>query len=61
MFSQLRVQGLLKSGAMNYEDRPLFYEIYQSFKPLKERKYNEPAPAGIKIRPIFYSEDTERA
>ena len=55
-----RVTGLLKTGAMRWQDRPLFYDIYTAFPPLKEHKYMEDPP-NIKLREIFYEEDKERA
>jgi small subunit ribosomal protein S23 len=55
------VQGLLKSGAMKYEDRPIFYEIYKAFPPLKEPQFHDKVDPNIKIRPIFYAEDEQRA
>lgn len=45
---------------MRWEDRPLFYDIYKAFPPLKEHKFMEDAPQ-IKVREIFYAEDQERA
>ncbi|CRK92988.1 CLUMA_CG006535, isoform A [Clunio marinus] len=56
-----RIQGLLKSGAMKHEDRPIFYNIYEAFPPLKEPKYGERPDMTIAIKPIFYNEDQERA
>lgn len=56
-----RVTGLLKSGAMKHEDRPIFYEIYKAFPPLKEPKYAQPVDKKLVIKPIFYAEDQERA
>jgi small subunit ribosomal protein S23 len=55
------VSGLLKSGALKWEERPLFYDIYTAFPPLKERKYKEPVADEKPLRPIFYPEDKERA
>ncbi|KAG5680438.1 hypothetical protein PVAND_009946 [Polypedilum vanderplanki] len=55
-----RVTGLLRAGAMKWEDRPLFYDIYTAFPPIKENVYMEEAPK-IKVREIFYAEDQERA
>ncbi|CAG9804221.1 unnamed protein product [Chironomus riparius] len=55
-----RVSGLIRAGALKWEDRPLFYDIYTAFPPLKEHKYKEDPP-NIKLRNIFYEEDKERA
>ena len=46
---------------MKYDDRPMFFEIYKAFPPLKERKYFEKPDYETKVRPIFYTEDKERA
>ena len=45
---------------MRWQDRPLFYDIYTAFPPLKEHKFKEDAP-DMKVREIFYAEDNERA
>lgn len=45
---------------MRYEDRPLFYDIYIAFPPLKEHKFKEDAPK-MELKEIFYAEDKERA
>ena len=55
-----RISGLLRAGAMKWEDRPLFYDIYTAFPPLEEIKYME-EPVKTKVRTIFYEEDKERA
>ncbi|PSN32212.1 28S ribosomal protein S23, partial [Blattella germanica] len=55
-----RVKGLLKSGAMKEEDKPMWYEIYKAFPPKYEPRYDRPAP-DIPIRKIFYPEDIIRA
>lgn len=47
---------------MKHEDRPIFYDIYQAFPPLKDRQYFEEIdPKKHPIRPIFYFEDKTRA
>lgn len=51
---------MLRAGALKWNDRPLFYDIYTAFPPLKEHKYMEDPP-NIKLRNIFYEEDKERA
>lgn len=61
IFATDRVNGLLKSGALKPEDRPIFFDIYKAFPPLKEPRYGVEPDPNIKIRPIFYPEDTERA
>jgi hypothetical protein len=45
---------------MKWEDRPLFYDIYTAFPPLKQHAYME-EPPKMKVRALFYSEDEERA
>ncbi|CAO1400510.1 unnamed protein product [Diamesa hyperborea] len=54
-----RVQGLLKSGALKFEDRPIWYDVYKTFPPITEPRY-ESEPNNIKIQPIFYEEDKLR-
>ncbi|XP_072931871.1 small ribosomal subunit protein mS23 isoform X2 [Epargyreus clarus] len=41
-----RAEGLLKRGAMKPDDRPLWFDVYKAFPP---------------IRPILYKEDVVRA
>lgn len=55
-----RVTGLLKTGAMKPDDRPLWYELYEAFPPKLEPRYDRPAP-NVPIRNIFYEEDVARA
>ncbi|XP_005181592.2 small ribosomal subunit protein mS23 [Musca domestica] len=55
-----RVSGLLRSGAMKPEDKPLWYEVYAAFPPKLEPRFDRPAPQ-IPIRNIFYEEDQVRA
>ncbi|XP_075150211.1 mitochondrial ribosomal protein S23 [Haematobia irritans] len=55
-----RVSGLLRSGAMKPEDKPLWYDIYETFPPKLEPRFDRPAPQ-IAIKNIFYEEDTIRA
>lgn len=54
-----RVSGLIKSGAMKFEDRPIWYDIYQKLPPDSEPKFDQ-KPDLTPIRPIFYAEDKER-
>lgn len=55
-----RTTGLIKSGALRFEDRPLWYDLYEAFPPKEEPRYDRPAP-NIKLRQIFYEEDKIRA
>ncbi|XP_055677898.1 28S ribosomal protein S23, mitochondrial [Lutzomyia longipalpis] len=55
-----RTTGLLRSGAMKPEDKPLWYEIYQAFPPKAEPRFDRPAP-NTSVRDIFYPEDVVRA
>ncbi|XP_058462615.1 small ribosomal subunit protein mS23 [Malaya genurostris] len=55
-----RTQGLLRTGAMKWDDRPLWYDIVNAFPPKKEPCYDRPAP-NVTLRPIFYTEDQIRA
>ena len=56
----LRVQGLLRSGALKQQDKPLWVEVYEAFPPEIEPKYGRSTPE-IPIRQILYSEDVVRA
>ncbi|CAD6997173.1 probable 28S ribosomal protein S23, mitochondrial [Ceratitis capitata] len=55
-----RVNGLIKAGAMRFEDRPIWYDLYTAYPPKLEPRYDRPAP-DIKIKNIFYAEDVIRA
>ncbi|XP_059619725.1 small ribosomal subunit protein mS23 [Phlebotomus argentipes] len=55
-----RTTGLLRTGAIKPEDKPLWYDIYQAFPPKEEPRYDRPAPK-TEIRDIFYPEDVVRA
>nr|CAI5823206.1 unnamed protein product [Callosobruchus analis] len=55
-----RTTGLLQSGALNWADRPLWYDIYEAFPPKEEPRYDRPAP-NMKLKQIFYKEDKIRA
>ncbi|CAB0020785.1 unnamed protein product [Nesidiocoris tenuis] len=55
-----RITNLIRTGAMKLDERPLWYEVYQSFPPATPPRYDNPAPAG-EIRKIFYPEDLIRA
>ncbi|XP_049547826.1 28S ribosomal protein S23, mitochondrial [Anopheles darlingi] len=55
-----RTQGLLRSGAMKFDERPLWYDVVTAFPPKEEPRFDRPAPR-VDVRPIFYQEDTIRA
>ncbi|XP_058813563.1 small ribosomal subunit protein mS23 [Topomyia yanbarensis] len=55
-----RTQGLLRAGAMKWEDRPLWYDVVAAFPPKEEPRFDRPAPK-VKVRSIFYAEDKIRA
>ncbi|XP_055534016.1 probable 28S ribosomal protein S23, mitochondrial [Wyeomyia smithii] len=55
-----RTQGLLRSGAMKWDDRPLWYDVVVAFPPKEEPRYDRPAP-NVPLRSIFYAEDKIRA
>ncbi|XP_015518314.1 small ribosomal subunit protein mS23 isoform X1 [Neodiprion pinetum] len=55
-----RTSGLLRSGAMKEEDKPLWFDIYEAFQPKDEPRFDRPISTG-NIREIFYEEDVIRA
>ncbi|XP_045461105.1 28S ribosomal protein S23, mitochondrial [Harmonia axyridis] len=55
-----RSKGLIKNGAKRWEDRPLWFDIYESFPPKEEPTFSRPAP-NLQLRQIFYQEDRIRA
>ncbi|KAH9510465.1 Structural constituent of ribosome [Dermatophagoides farinae] len=55
-----RYTGLIKSGAVLKENRPIWYDVYQHFPPSVEPLAIRPEPE-IEIKPIFYPEDILRS
>ncbi|XP_031337315.1 probable 28S ribosomal protein S23, mitochondrial [Photinus pyralis] len=55
-----RTKGLLQSTAIHWDDRPLWYDLYEAFPPLEEPRFDRPAP-NITLKKIFYEEDKIRA
>ncbi|XP_060522209.1 small ribosomal subunit protein mS23 [Cylas formicarius] len=55
-----RVSGLIQSGALNWQDRPLWFDIYKAFPPKEEPQFDRPVP-NMKLKKIFYEEDRIRA
>ncbi|XP_014245407.1 probable 28S ribosomal protein S23, mitochondrial [Cimex lectularius] len=55
-----RITGLIKSGAMKLEDRPIWYEVYEAFPPETPPLYSQKV-SDKPIRDIFYPEDKIRA
>nr|CAB3264001.1 28S ribosomal protein S23, mitochondrial-like [Phallusia mammillata] len=65
----LRTKSLLLSGMLKHEKRPLWYDVYEAFPPVKEPKYvPDPSPDNFGLNTfvddvpkIFYHEDWVRA
>ncbi|CAH8451122.1 unnamed protein product [Schistosoma turkestanicum] len=55
-----RVKGMIDKGALSYEDRPLWYDVYKAFPPRVDPSYERPCPTN-KVQNILYPEDCERA
>lgn len=55
-----RARGLIQSQAVKWEDRPLWYDVYEKFPPKEEPVFDRPAP-NIPVKQIFYKEDIVRA
>ncbi|XP_066491884.1 small ribosomal subunit protein mS23 [Tiliqua scincoides] len=59
-----RTRNLLRSGVMSKAKKPLWYDVYAAFPPLKEPLYREPRPKYGKVKnpvpPILYQEDEIR-
>lgn len=45
---------------MGWEERPLWYDIYETFPPKDEPRFDRPVP-NMKLKEIFYEEDNIRA
>lgn len=50
----------MKANSLKWEDRPLWFDIYEKFPPKEEPRFDRPAPS-IPLRKIFYAEDKARA
>ncbi|CAH8458950.1 unnamed protein product [Schistosoma rodhaini] len=55
-----RVKGMIEKGALDYEDRPLWYDVYKAFPPRVDPSYDRPCPTTT-VQNIIYPEDCERA
>uniref|UniRef100_T1IQ79 Small ribosomal subunit protein mS23 n=1 Tax=Strigamia maritima TaxID=126957 RepID=T1IQ79_STRMM len=55
-----RVTGLMRSGALKDENKPIWYEVWKAFPP-KFEPYHDRPPIIKEIRDIFYKEDIIRA
>ncbi|XP_066153541.1 small ribosomal subunit protein mS23 [Euwallacea fornicatus] len=55
-----RTTGLIQSKALNWDDRPVWYDVYSKFPPKEEPSYDRPVP-NMKLRQIFYEDDKIRA
>jgi len=64
-----RISALIKSGVLEYEKRPLWYDVYEKFPPITEPVYkpeSKPNDLGLPsvvddVREILYTEDWARA
>lgn len=51
---------MIEKGALDYEDRPLWYDVYKAFPPRIDPSYDRPCPTTT-VQNIIYPEDCERA
>ena len=57
-----RVSGLIRSGQLKWEDRPLWYDIYAASPPFEEPVWDLKMPKRDEpVRKIYYKEDVIRA
>uniref|UniRef100_A0AC35U133 MRP-S23 domain-containing protein n=1 Tax=Rhabditophanes sp. KR3021 TaxID=114890 RepID=A0AC35U133_9BILA len=57
-----RITGLLKTGQMQWRDRPIWYDVYAACPPHQEPLWDIKMPRhGEPIRSIMYPEDVQRA
>ena len=52
--------GLMRSGAVLEENRPIWYDVYKHFLPTEEPLAIRPEPT-VTINPIYYPEDILRS
>lgn len=64
-----RINDMIKSGALDYDKRPLWFDVYAAHPPIREPVYiadTKPDEYGLTetkddVRKIFYPEDKVRA
>uniref|UniRef100_A0A914QVC9 Small ribosomal subunit protein mS23 n=1 Tax=Panagrolaimus davidi TaxID=227884 RepID=A0A914QVC9_9BILA len=57
-----RITGLIRSGQMKWENRPLWYDVYAAVPPFEEPIWDLKMPkADEPVRSIMYKEDLTRA
>nr|XP_022908683.1 probable 28S ribosomal protein S23, mitochondrial [Onthophagus taurus] len=54
-----RAKGLIDSGARNWVDRPLWFDVYEAFPPKEEPRFDKKVPK-CELKKIFYQEDEIR-
>ncbi|ESO97332.1 hypothetical protein LOTGIDRAFT_231528 [Lottia gigantea] len=54
-----RVNGLLRSGALDPAERPIWFDVYHRFPPKVQPEYERPIPSQ-ELRQIVYPEDLIR-
>ncbi|XP_022908682.2 small ribosomal subunit protein mS23 [Onthophagus taurus] len=55
-----RAKGLIDSGARNWVDRPLWFDVYEAFPPKEEPRFDKKVPK-CELKKIFYQEDEIRS
>uniref|UniRef100_A0A7E4UW86 Small ribosomal subunit protein mS23 n=1 Tax=Panagrellus redivivus TaxID=6233 RepID=A0A7E4UW86_PANRE len=57
-----RITGLIRSGQLKWEDRPLWYDVYAAVPPYEEPVWDLKMPKSDQpVRSILYKEDAIRA
>lgn len=56
-----RVEGLIRSGAMKYEDKPIWFNVYRAYPPKHQPKFSREAVPSERVVNLFYPEDLIRA
>ena len=60
-----RATGLLRTNAIKYEDRPVWYDVYRVFPPKYEPQFDRqpvlPEGTPEEVPNILYKEDVARA
>ncbi|XP_043263373.1 probable 28S ribosomal protein S23, mitochondrial [Colletes gigas] len=55
-----RITQLIRGGTMKDENIPIWYEVYKTFPPIYEPRYDRPG-SKEPLRNIYYEEDLVRA
>ena len=60
IFINYRVTGLIRTGALTQEEKPIWYDVMAAFPPKVPPVYHQ-CPQDVQVADIIYKEDLIRA